>query len=327
MKNLNLFFLIGLFLCFFQSSIACDVCGNYMGATPYNNKNSISFMHRYRVFNGYHYYQSKSQFFPTNAYKVMHGGASTLDTSHTVTNTHSSEDFESYKIFELRAKYFIVKRVEVNAILPVLNNKSKENDVYTTHTGFGDITLNGGYHLILPKEESKTKQKLIVGAGIKLPTGNCNTIGQNNQRIAFEMQSGTGSTDGLVYLTYVIMHSNLGMSLNTGYKINGKNKFQEKINNSATNFLSLFYKIKINKVAIYPSVQANYEYTKGISTKNVLDKSTEVNCLMVGPGLDFYYKAFSLNASWQFTALEKNYPNQLESAGRISVGLNYSFGK
>lgn len=44
-------------------SIACDICGNYMGITPYDNKNSISFLHRYRVFNGYRDYQSHSQFF------------------------------------------------------------------------------------------------------------------------------------------------------------------------------------------------------------------------------------------------------------------------
>lgn len=312
------------FICLLQSSLACDVCGNYMGITPYNNKNSISFLHRYRVFNGYRYYQSNSRFFPSSAYRVVHGGGNEPDTLHQA-NLHSSKDFESYKVFELRVKYFIVKRFEVNAFLPVLNNKSKINDVYITNTGFGDITINGGYHLILPKEANKIKQKLILGTGIKLPTDNCNAKDHHDVRLPFEMQSGTGSADGLLYINYIFMYTKFGFSVNANYKINGKNKFQEKISNSTTNFISLFYKTKIKKVALYLALQANYEYTNGLITNNKLDTASNVNNLLLGPGLDVYYKSFSLNASWQFTAFEKVAKNELECAGRFSLGINYNF--
>lgn len=315
--------LIVLLLFFTRLSLACDVCGNYMGMTPYNNKNSISFLHRYRVFNGYRYYQSKNEFFPANAYRVMHGGGSENDSLQT-THLHSSKDFESYKIFELRAKYFIAKRFEINTFIPVLNNKSKTNDVYINNTGLGDISVNGGYHLILPKDDKTTKHKLVAGAGIKLPTGN-NNVKNAGFRLPFEMQAGTGSTDGFIYLTYVVMHKNIGCSINANYKVNGKNKYQERMSNSTSNFATLFYKIKIKSVALYPSVQANYEYTNGLISNSKLDKTSGIACLMVGPGLDVYYKSFSLNTSWQFTTLENIAPNELESAGRISVGLNYNF--
>jgi len=256
----------------------------------------------------------------------MHGGGST-DTGYIATNVHSSKDFESYKIFELRAKYFISKRVEVNAFIPVLNNKTETNNVYNTITGLGDITLSGGYHLILPKEENNIKQKLIMGIGIKLPTGFCNYLGNDNLRLPFEMQPSTGSTDALIYVNYIIMNSHFGMSTNMSYKINGQNKFHERVSNSTTDFLSLFYKIKIKKIAIYPSVLTSYEYTKGIVTNNRLDKATELNCLMIGPGLDIYYKSFSINTAWQFTTAEKVNDGTLKSVGRISVGINYSFNK
>jgi hypothetical protein len=216
--------------------------------------------------------------------------------------------------------------VEVNAFLPVLNNKTKTNNVSNAVTGFGDVTLSGGYHLILPKEENSIKQKLILGAGIKLPTGNCNFSDAKHIRLPFEMQPGTGSTDGLLYVNYVVMNAHLGVNANMSYKLNGENKFREKVSNSTTNFLSVFYKIKIGNVAVYPSVMANYEYTKGIVTKNKLDETTALNCLMAGPGLDIYYKAFSMNTSWQFTAAEKISNGNLKSVGRISVGINYSFG-
>jgi hypothetical protein len=78
---------------------------------------------------------------------------------------------------------------------------------------------------------------------------------------------------------------------------------------------------------LYPSIQANYENTKGLSIKNVLQKNTNVNSLLLGPGLDIYYKAFSINLAWQFTAYEQVNEGILKSTGRLSFGLNYSFNK
>lgn len=318
-------FLIGyLVVAISKCALACDVCGNFMGVTPYSNQNSISFLHRYRVFNGYRHYQKTSQFFPANAYRVMHGSPSLIDTAKTITNSYSSKDFESYKVFELRAKYFVTKRVEVNAFIPVLNNKSKNNGVYQTNTGLGDISLNAAYHIIVPKAENTIKHKLLAGAGIKLPTGNSN-VKKDNVRLDFDLQSGTGTLDGFIYATYVIMAKRLGFSINANYKVNGTNKFGEKVNNSTTNFASVFYKFNIKNIMLYPSIQANYEYTKGLEINHQLDYVSGVNSLMLGPGLDVYYKRISINTLWQFSAYEEIYPNELQLAGRIVLGLNYNF--
>lgn len=305
------------------NSFACDICGNYMGITPYDNKNSISFLHRYRVFNGYRNYQSQSHFFPKSAYRVAHADEP-VDSS--ATKNYSSKDFESYKVFELRFKYFVLKRLELNVFVPLLSNKSKTDDEYTTHTGFGDVSINAGYHIITPKD-TKLRHKLIFGAGIKLPTGNYYAHDKHSDRLPFEMQPGTGSVDGFAYLNYVVMTKKLGASVSLNYKANGQNKFHEKLCNSHNDFVSVFYKVQIKKMILYPSVQANYEYTDGLKVKSELQKNTEVNSLLLGPGLDIYYKSFSVNLAWQFTTYERVKNGNLKSAGRLSFGLNYSFGK
>lgn len=322
MNGLKSFFIM---LCIVVTSkfFACDICGNYMGITPYDNKNSISFLHRYRVFNGYRDYQSHSQFFPKSAYRVAHSDEPA--DSNAVKN-YSSKDFESYKIFELRFKYFVFKRLELNVFVPLLNNKSKTNEVYTSHTGLGDISFNAGYHLITPKDK-RVRHKLIIGAGIKLPTGNYYAHDSHSDRLPFEMQSGTGSIDGFGYINYVAMTKKLGLSISLNYKANGQNKFHEKLCNSHNDFVSVFYKVPIKNVILYPSVQANYEYTDGLKVKSELQKNTDVNSLLLGPGLDIYYKSFSINLAWQFTAYEEVKGGSLKSAGRLSFGLNYSFGK
>lgn len=315
--------LFGLALFFSLSSEACDICGNFMGLTPYNNRNSITLLHRYRVFNGYRNYQAQHRFFPTSAYRSMHAQHDTLPGSMLL---HSSKDFESYKVFELRCKYFVHKRIELNAFAPLLSNRSKTNGVYESHTGFGDVSINAGFHVLLPDEEKEVKHKLVAGLGLKLPSGNYYAHDSQSRRLPFEMQPGTGSMDGFMYLNYILMYQKLGINVNGTFKVNGQNRYNEKVNNSSTDFLSVFYKVKCGNVLLYPSIQANYEYTKGLEIKKVLQTSTAVNVLMLGPGLDLYYKSFSVNASWQFTAYEKVLPGDLESAGRLSLGLNYNFG-
>jgi hypothetical protein len=309
------------------NSFACDICGSYMGITPYDNNSSISFQHRYRVFNGYRHYQQQSRFFPKSAYKTMHGGDHILDSTQSNNRTYSSNDFESYKIFELRFKYFVLKRLELNVFLPLLDNRSKTNEVYVHHTGLGDISFNAGFHAMTPKADRKIRHKLIIGAGIKLPTGNFYAHDSKSDRLPFEMQPGTGSFDGFGYINYIFMTKKLGASVNLNYKANGANQFNEKLGNSHNDFVSVFYRLSYKAVTIYPSVQANYEFTQGLKIKNVLQASTQVNSLLIGPGLDIYYKSFSVNISWQFTAIEDVRDGNLKSAGRISLGLNYSFNR
>lgn len=306
--------------------MACDVCGNYMGITPYDNKSSISLLHRYRVFNGYRNYQRQSRFFPPSAYKMAHGDPS-VDSLKTTIQNYSSKDFESYKIFELRFKYFVINRLELNVFAPIVNNKSKTDNVYTQHTGFGDVSFNTGYHIITPKANKTVRHKLILGLGIKLPSGNFYAHDNVSNRLPIEMQPGTGSIDGFTYINYVVMTDKIGASINANYKFNGQNSYQEKWSNSHNDFVSVFYKLAYKNILLYPSVQANYEYSNGLRIKNKLMANTSVNALLLGPGFDVYYKSFSLNTSWQFTTIEEVGDGNLKSAGRISVGLNYSFAK
>jgi hypothetical protein len=141
------------------------------------------------------------------------------------------------------------------------------------------------------------------------------------------MQPGTGSIDGFGYLNYVLMTKKIGASISLNYKFNGQNNYKEKLSNSHNDFVTVFYKVPVKNILLYPSIQANYENTKGLYIKNIFQKNTDVNSLLLGPGLDVYYKSFSINLAWQFTCYEQVNVGGLKSAGRLSFGLNYSFGK
>ena len=104
---------------------ACDLCGNFMGITPYDNQSQLMLLHRYRVFNGYRNYQQTSRFLIPGAYKTMHDPSVMGGDSATEIKNHSSKDYETYKVIELRGKYFLHPRWEVNFILPIQQIKTK----------------------------------------------------------------------------------------------------------------------------------------------------------------------------------------------------------
>lgn len=316
-----LFFIFVLILQY--SGYSCDVCGSYMGITPRDNKHSISFLHRYRAFNGYKNYHTKSNLFPPSAYKISH----MEDTIRKKPSDYSSKDFESFKVFEIRFKYFITNRIEANVFLPWVNNKTMYNNNKNSSSGIGDLSFNAAYHIILPKPDLKFRHRLIIGLGLKAPTGNYFVYNDKGERNDFEIQHGTGSWDQFSYLNYVFICNKFGINLNLNYKINGTNNYHERLANSQNHFINVFYKVQIKNIIIFPSIQANYEYTKGLYFKNKLNQSRKMNNMLMGPGFDIFYKQISINLSFQRSVYEELKEGYLKNAGRFNIGINYLFGK
>ncbi len=307
--------------------LACDMCGNFMGLTPYDNQSQLALVHRYRMFNGYRTYQQRSSFFMPGAYRTMHNPNIVPGDSMVKTSNHSSRDYESFKVFELRGKYFLHPRWEVNFIAPLQQIKTRYDDQKTSTTGLGDPSLFVAYHLIRRLGDYAIRQRLIFGAGIKLPLGNYQAKNENGRRMSLLTQSGTGSYDHFYYINYIISKNRWGLSTNSLLKLNGKNKFGERLAHSYNQVVSLFARLPVKNVVLYPSVLANYEYSRGLYTNGRLDADTGEDLLLMGPGLDVSYQSFVFNVSWQFNAYERVSSHSLSSAGRVVVGVTFNFNQ
>jgi hypothetical protein len=315
-----------------QASHACDICGCFMGITPYDNQSSVGLMHRYRVFNGYN--GQTHRFFPSGVSPILarpfnRGGAAHTHAPGTGDHSHGNnpEDYEAYRVVELRAKYFLHQRIELNAFVPVAMNTTRYEGSTTNVSGIGDINLFAGYHLIRNVETVGFQQRLIGGAGIKLPTGDYYRKNRDGSRYPMLMQPGTGSVDYFVYLNYITGYDNLGLSLNTSYKLNGENYYKEGIANSTATFINLFYKFFLTeKWQIIPSAQFFYEYTKGETYSGEILGEHQMNNALLGPGLDVFYKNVSLNLAYQLPVY--NAPTEHPySAGRMVIALSYNLNQ
>ena len=312
--------ILTLFLVFLCSNVfACDICGCYMGITPYYNRNSISLLYRYRSFTGYEG-QSHSLFPNGGKFFIPARNQSAPITGH----AGNPEDYELYRSLEVRGKYFINPRLELNAILPYVSNSERYNGYTSTIGGVGDINVYAGYH-IFQKLEDNFKQQLIGGIGIKVPTGKNDLKNDAGIRYGSLTQAGTGSTDGWIYLNYMVGLGKFGASLNTAYKVNGKNNREEGIANSTTSFLNIFYKQAIGKdIQVMPSAQFFYEYSGGEKYKGVKTGEHVMNNLMGGIGADIFYKNIALNLGIQKNIWEAETDHPM-SAGKAYIGMSYNF--
>ena len=298
---------------------ACDICGCFMGITPYYNRNSISLLYRYRSFNGYNG-QSHSLFPNGGKFFIPARSQNAPITGH----AGNPDDYELYRSLEIRGKYFINSRLEINAILPYVSNSERYNGYTSSISGIGDVNFYAGYHLV-QKLDDNFKQQLIAGLGVKLPTGKNDFKNNEGIRYSSLMQGGTGSTDGFVYLNYMVGLGKFGASLNTSYKVNGTNSRNEGIANSTTSFLNIFYTQQIGKdVQVMPSAQFFYEYSGGEKYNGVKTGEHVMNNLMGGVGADIFYKNIALNAGIQKNLWEGKTDHPM-SAGKVYVGVTYNF--
>ncbi len=302
---------------------ACDICGCFMGITPYDNQSGFSLMHRYRIYNGYRQLGQSPDFRPTGA-RIFFPTKLNSDDGYAHSHHGDPTDFEAFRVVELRGKYFLAQRLELNAFVPYVMNTSQISGRQLNAAGLGDVTVFAGYHLIRAIETAGLQSRLIVGGGLKLPTGEYTRQSGQGQRYALLNQVGTGTTDGFVYANYIGSFRNAGLSVNTSYRRASENRFRNSFAPSTATFASLFYRVPLgSNWQLYPSAQFFYEQTKGEMLEGNLTGEHAMENALLGPGLDVYYKNVSLSTSVQlpvYTALT-DHP---ASAGRVVVSVGYS---
>jgi len=306
-----------------------------MGITPYDNHSNISVLYRYKSFNGYPYQNQKNLLFPTtrkysvtpntsNHNGLRHGA----HTSGVTDSVKSQRDYEVFTTAELRGKFFIHQRIELNVVVPFVMNYNRMNEKKQSINGIGDINAFAAYHLISKILTEKYQHRLILGGGVKLPFGDYYQKNRDAYRIDYMLQPGTGSVDYLGFVNYVFGYKKMGLNFNSTYKVNGENYYLERIGNSTTNYLNLFYKFRQEEIfKIFPSVQAYYEYSKGLYINDVHQGATTMNIFNAGVGVDLFYKNFALNMSFQLPVYEQKYESNMANTSKVMVGLTYNFNQ
>lgn len=313
---------------------ACDICGCFMGITPYDNQSSLVLLHRYRVFQGQpgqfspRFVQPGQGFLLASPLNQAGRGHSHTGGTGASTGGHSHDEFEVFRTMELRATAFVHPRVELLLFVPYNSYSFGGEGGSTSHnSGLGDVSTLLGYHLIRRVDFEEVQMRLVAGGGIKWPTGKFYAKDAEGRRLPLASQLGTGSTDYSLFLRYNLGWRKLGLAATVAYRISSQNYYQQRLGNGSTLFANFFTRFKLGqKVIVLPAIQNIVEHTRGELLAGQEVGNHRLTAWSAGPGLDMYIDNISIHAGVKATVWQNN-SGHAPSAGQWLLGLGYNLNQ
>jgi len=284
----------------------CDLCGCYFGIEPNFNQNSVGVRYSY-----FKYYSAPEPVVdnPALDHEVIGG----------------TEETEIYSKVEIFGKYNVTPKLRLLVTLPYkfieINGKSIKD--------FGDVSLLAQYQIFSTapslKEESQYRQRVYLGAGIKLPTG------AFNKQLEFgvtepHFQPGTGAFDFLVSGSYFSKYKDFGFNTDVSYSIATKNKNDYQFANRFNLTSSIFYQIEVDQTGLMPHAGVYLEQAPKDKQTDVEVPSSGGSVVFFTGGLDIFYGSLSLNLTYQHPINDKLNGSQVPNKFRVISGLSYYFG-
>lgn len=287
----------------------CDMLIAYQGIMPTDYNGNIGFNMRQRYFKGAAQIHDHSD-------GSIHGHG---QMNQLLTN------------YELNYRFFLTRKVMLSGNLPVadyLLTSSKLGSNYR-NTGMGDPFIILKYELISPSksEDVKTKHRLLIGSGAKMPLGKYYQDISDNKPVdesLLQLQIGTGSFDWIMNANYQLKHNNAGLQTDISYKKNFANMIGFTKGNQINAQASYFYQKRWSKSVFMPFIGALYE--KSINDKinqNILINSGGSN-LYGNFGAEFFMKKISVYFNYQQLLNQALNGFQMKNNLRFTLGINYN---
>ena len=289
-----------------ETTNACTACGcsasnQYMGLLPQMNNNFIGF-------------QFISKGFSTNL--PDDGGGDPFGLSN-----------DNYSTFQIWGRYSINKRIQIFAFIPYIYNVRKLNGESSVISGISDMTVMGNYRM-LDKDNGAWKHTLLIGGGLKMPTGKYDSHSIQYEEGLPNMQPGTHSWDVIGDINYTISHQAIGMNVDLCYVYTTANSDSYKFGNRRSAGISGFYRVHKNDVTLLPQVGLRYDHAEEDYTNfanRVKDDMSGGWQIHAAAGVQAYYKQWGVQFMYN-QPLDQHYASGLVNMNhKIETGILFLF--
>ena len=258
----------------------CTMSGNYLGIMPQYQKNFVGIR-----------YNTRSYTMP--AMYMDHGQGPML---------HNPEATDRFRSMELWDRFYPTRRMQVMATLPYVSNFSIAGSTSAQAAGIGDATLLANYAVAATSDSAlwRTKHRLQLGGGVKLPTGRYRNT-ENGSLLATpaNFNPGTGTLDLLATVQYTIRLNQWGLNTDFFYKFNSENKDGYRFGNQYNSSCQLFYWQKIKQVSVLPAAGIYHEKALANALHGHTLAKPDGSTTFSTCGLDIYYKNAAIGGTWQ----------------------------
>lgn len=211
-----------------------------------------------------------------------------------------------YKTAEIWGGFNLGKKWQVLAFIPYHFNKQITDDGIINKNGLGDVTTLVNYNLFHKQNMNMQKrslhsQDILIGAGVKLPTGKYH-LDLDDPEIELgdvNSQLGTGSVDFLLNAAYNVRMNDFGINTSLNYKINTTNSEKYNFGNrfSANGFG--YYNITANAFSVSPNIGLLYETTSGNHLQGKIVEETGGYAAFAASGIELSYKKITVGTNVQ----------------------------
>lgn len=279
---------------------ACDICGSnpnamYIGLLPNYSNHFVGIKHRFVQF------------------KTEH-------------NDRQEFGRDILNEWNLWGRYQLSKKIQLYASIPFLITDRVDNhNDYAIH-GIGDASIIANYTLIDNSDSlnSQTYHLLQTGLGVKLPTGQ-NDIIVNSNTVIPMLQLGTGSTDILASVFYMMRIKKLGWSIDGNYKWNSTGANGYRMGNSINLNLRGFYWYQMPKMAWVPNLGLSWEVNNANTDRGIPKELTGGKTLHAAFGIQWYKNKISIGSQLQIPIHQYINSGYTEGSPRITSQINYFF--
>ena len=300
-------------------SMACDVCGIFLGIQPHDRTSSISLLWRARLMEGTLTWSG------TALDPAKHGGHG----NEGITLTGSDHYREVYQVLELRADLWLAERFALLVSVPAVNNYRAVNGYIGTDVyGLGDPLLLGRYLVANTKcttTDERTVHRLMLGAGAKLPVGRSD-LTYRETLVAEDLQPGTGTWDVLASAEYMVRRGQNGFGTTVVGRYNGTNSNAYRLGHGLSTTVELFHRWELakGKLKFIPSLGAYHEWAGRDAELDVIQQGTGSSTLFAHAGSRVWWRNWMLNLTYQHAVAWQLGDLMVPNRMRFVTGITYN---
>lgn len=301
-------------LCAPLLTLACDVCGIFLGVQPHDRASTIGLLYRSRVMQG------TTQVPLSSNLLAKHGAQLAPGTAYrTVPLT------EIVNVAELRADLRLGDRFFLLAALPLTNtyrgvNGYRQLDAY----GPGDPFAMLRYQVVNTRayQERSYVHRLLVGGGLKAPLGSYDMrIG--DELASLDIQLGTGSWDALLGLEYTVRRGRVSAGITSLARLNGTNPRGEQLGHALSTTVECLHRFGNDTLSVAPVIGAYIERMGRDRIDGTPDPHTGGTTLLTHAGLRTWWGRFAFSAYYQHAVAHRLGLTMTPTRHRLVVGLTY----
>jgi hypothetical protein len=285
----------------------CSICScasgaNYNGILPQYRKNILGFRHRYRGFD--------------QLVKQTNG-----------LYTNSTYTFSSY---ELWGRIYLKDRIQFFFSLPyTVNSLDNSTEGKSTLTGINDLSMQVNYNLINTTFDTSrvhtVQHNLLIGGGVKLPTGKYQQRNKNDQMFSPNFQAGSGAYSYLGSIIYNLRYRKVGLNADVNYIFNAENELKYAFGNQLTASFGVFAWLKKGDFSFLPNTGVFYEKLDRDIDNGYYNPLSGGYALNYNLGTDVYYKSVFLGATLQTPLIQEIGSDQIQYKAKYMVHVGFLF--